>query len=76
MNPTQTAIYSPVAEAAEKMRLKAESTRAARLAYMAEQAARIVENKRPLWNALLKSWPRCHPSKSPPVHVYYEDSRS
>ena len=48
MNPTQTAIYSPVAEAAEKMRLKAESTRAARLAYMAEQAARIAENKRPL----------------------------
>ena len=48
MNPIQTAIYSPVAEAAEKMRAKAESTRAARLAYMAEQAARIAENKRPL----------------------------
>ena len=48
MNPTNTAVYSQVAEAAEKMRAKAESTRAARLAYMAEQAARIAENKRPL----------------------------
>ena len=48
MKPIYTAIQSPILEAAEKLRAKAESTRAARLAYMAEQAARIAENKRPL----------------------------
>lgn len=47
MKPIYTAIQSPILEAAEKLRAKAESTRAARLAYMAEQAARIAENKRP-----------------------------
>ena len=48
MKPSYTAIQTPILEAAEKLRAKAESTRAARLAHMAEQAARIAENKRPL----------------------------
>ena len=47
MKPIYTAIQSPILEAAEKLRAKAQSTRAARLAYMAERAARIAENKRP-----------------------------